>query len=299
MNTRSSHRLAGVLAAAALSGFAAAGTDTFTLFSGRIANPSGDQQFVAPVTAPYYHENSLITTDVRAWYAYHKFNSDSILGPDSNASDYAVQVRLALTDRLQLVAYKDGFLDFDGAVVNSEGWNDVAAGLKWQFLRMDDAQLFAALGGGYEFNWGESRALQNDGEARIWASLDKGFDKFHAGLTLNYRITTSDEDRDNGNSDIFSWHARADYRLFDKFSPVVELNGYHIVSDSDTGLTLNGADVLNLGSTDADATITMGLGAEFRIEDNFSIRGAYEFPLADNDDSLFGTRITLSIVYGF
>ncbi|MFN7020160.1 MAG: hypothetical protein ACK4WH_02375 [Phycisphaerales bacterium] len=298
MNVRRLQRLALGLAAG-LAAQAAAQPTTFTLFSGRIDNPSGDQQFVAPVTAPYYHENSLITTDVRAWYAYHKFNSDSILGPDSNASVYAVQVRLALTDRLQLVAYKDGFLDFDGSVVDTEGWNDVAAGLKWQFLRMDDAQLFAALGGGYEFNWGESRALQNDSEVRLWASIDKGFDKFHCGLTLNYRIAVSDDDRDNGNSDIFSWHARADYRLFEHFSPVVELNGYHIVSDSDFGLPLNGADVLNFGSDGADATITMGVGGEFRVGEAVHIRGAYEFPLADNDDSLFGTRLTFSLVWGF
>ncbi|MGB0767620.1 MAG: pyridoxine 5'-phosphate synthase, partial [Phycisphaeraceae bacterium] len=32
-----------------------------------------EQQFVAPVTSPFYHENSFITSDVRAYYVYHKF----------------------------------------------------------------------------------------------------------------------------------------------------------------------------------------------------------------------------------
>lgn len=278
---------------------AARGADTFTLLGDNIQRLTGDDQLVAPVTSPYYHENSLITSDVRAWYIHHSFNGDSILGSDATADAFAVQLRIALTESLQLVAYKDGYVDFNGDVVDSEGWNDVAAGLKWQFYKDAEANLYAAVGAGYEFSFGESRALQNDSEARVWASVDKGFGKFHTGLTLNGRFTTSDEDRDNGNSNIISWHARADYRLAEEFSPVVEVNGYHILDDSDTGLPLNGADVVNFGATNADPTITAGLGVEFRAGENTAIRGAYEVPLVDDDSSLFGTRFTFSIVYSF
>jgi hypothetical protein len=281
----------------ALAGTSAALADVQPLFGGTLKPLAGDDQFVAPVTSPYYNENSMISTDVRGWYVYHKFNSEA-LGADTNAVDYAVQVRIALTDSLQLVAYKDGFLDFDGAV-SSEGWNDLAAGIKWQFLRDDENHLFAAAGAGYEFKTGESDALQNDSEMRLWVSVDKGFGKFHAGATLNYRIATSGEDDDNGNSDVLTWHLRGDYRLTDVFSPVIELNGYHIINDSDTGVALNGADVLNLGATDADDTITVGLGCEFRCGNNTALRAAYELPLTDNDSDLFGTRLTFSIVYTF
>lgn len=264
---------------------------------GTLANPTGDNQFVAPVTSPYYNENSFITNDVRAWFVYHKFNADA-LGADTNATDYAVQVRVALMDRLQLVAYKDGYLDIDGSLA-TEGWNDIAAGLKYQFLHDDQDHLYAAAGAGYEFKTGESRALQNDSEVRVWGSIDKGFEKFHTGATLNYRFSTSGDNDDNGNSDILSWHLRADYRLTDKISPVVEINGYHIMSDSSTGVALNGADVLNLGATDAGATISAGLGVEFRVDDAISVRAAYEVPLTDDNQSLFGTRLTFSLVYAF
>lgn len=272
---------------------------TFTLFGDPPKVISGDDKFVAPVTAPYYSESSFITSDVRLWYAHHSFNGDSILGSDASANDYAAQLRLALTDRLQFVAYKDGYLDFDGSVVNSEGWNDIGAGLKLQWFRDDEIKLYSALGGGYEFNWGESRALQNDGEARLWASLDKGFGKFHAGVTLNYRLATSDDDRDNGNSDMFTWHLRADYRLTEYLSPVVEFNGYHITNGTDAGLPLNGADVVNFGSGGADATVTAGLGVELRVNDRLAVRGAYELPLTNNDESLFGDRLTFSLIFEF
>ena len=282
----------------AVAGLAAsASADVQPLFGGVLKVMTGDDQFVAPVTSPYYNENSMIGTDIRAWYVHHKFNDDA-LGSDTSATDYALQVRVALTDSLQLVAYKDGYLDVDGAV-NTEGWNDLAAGLKWQFLRDDESHLYAAAGIGYEFRTGESRALQNDSELRLWVSVDKGFGKFHIGGTVNYRVATSDNNDDNGNSDVLTWHLRADYRLSDVFSPVVELNGYHIVSDSDTGLALNGADVLNLGATDADGTVTAGIGGEFRCGDGVALRAAYEVPLTDNNSDLFGTRLTFSIIYSF
>jgi hypothetical protein len=275
----------------------ASGQGMAPLFGGELNNPTGDQAFVAPVTSPYYNENSFIVSDARAWFVYHKFNAES-LGADTNATVAALQIRVALTDRLQLVAYKDGYLDIDGGPA-TEGWNDVAAGLKYQFLHDSENQMYAAAGLGYEFRTGESRALQNDSEARGWVSVDKGWDKFHAGATLNYRMSTSDENDDNGNSDVVSWHARADYRLTDYFSPVAEVNGYHVITDSGTGVALNGADVLNLGATDADATVTAALGVEFRTGPDIAIRFAYEVPLTTNDSDLFGSRITFSIVYPF
>jgi hypothetical protein len=286
------------VAALVLAAGAASAQGIGALFSDApLNNPTGDNQFVAPVTSPYYNENSLVTNDVRAWFVYHKFNPGA-LGADANATDYAVQVRVALLDRLQFVAYKDGYLDFDGAV-NTEGWNDLAAGLKYQFVHDDEQHLYAAAGAGYEVRTGESDALQNDSEIRAWGSVDKGWDKFHAGATLNYRMSTSGDTDDNGNSDILSWHVRADYRLTEYFSPVAEINGYHIISDSASGIALNGADVLNLGATNADASITAGLGAEFRAGPDIAVRAAYEVPLTSNNSNLFGTRLTLSLVYSF
>jgi hypothetical protein len=280
-------------------GMAAPEASTFTLFGTPALKLSGEKAFVAPVTSPYWNENSLITTDVRGWYAFHKFNSDTPLGSDSNASVYALQLRLALTHNLQFVAYKDGYVDFDGSVISSEGTNDIGAGLKWQWLRLEAEQLYAAVGAGYELRFGESRALQNDAEARVWASVDKGFGPLHLGATINGRYSTSGKNSDNGNSHMLSWHLRADYRVSEIFSPVVEFNGYHIISEGDAGLPLNGADVANFGGKDADATITGAVGAELRAGANTAIRAAYELPVTDNEDSLFGTRLTFSIIYSF
>lgn len=87
-----------------------------------------EQRFVHPITVPYFHEDSFVTSDIRAWLIHHDFPSDNIGG--GHASVYAAQLRLALTDEIQFVAYKDGYAIFDSGAVNDEGWMDAAAGVK-------------------------------------------------------------------------------------------------------------------------------------------------------------------------
>ena len=149
MFTRSA--LTAVLTAAA--GLAASAQHAdFVLFGE--PNPEADQvaperQHVHPVTAGFYHEDSFVTSDIRAWYLYHDFpKSTAISG--GNVQAYAVQVRVALTDQLQFVAYKDGYANFEAGLLQDDGFLDVAAGLKWNFLQDWENDLHAAVGIGYE-----------------------------------------------------------------------------------------------------------------------------------------------------
>lgn len=255
-----------------------------------------EHRFVHPLTSPYYHENSFVTSDLRAWFLYHEFPSDQLIGGGS-AATAALQFRMAITEWLQLVAYKDGYIDFDTPLVDHDGMTDVAAGLKWAFLRDWENQWFAAVGLGYEFAIGDPGVLQNDDEFRLWVSMDKGWNRFHLGTTLNYFIADG-EDLDLGNSDRFSWHLHADYRLTDWFSPVVELNGHHILNAGTSPLPFHGLDVVNLGQGEDDAAVSLGLGGEIRPAEDWAFRGAFEVPLTDEED-LWGWRATFSIVYEF
>ncbi len=241
-------RVAVLATFAAVSG-AAAQSANFTLFGK--ANPDGvalpdERKAVAPISAPYYHEDSFITTDVRGWFAYHSFPQEGPLGGGSGR-DYAVELRLALTDRLQLVANKDGYLDLDSGLVKESGWNDVAAGLKYALIQDYKNDFHVAVGLGYQFAVGDPSVLQNDQEARGWVSVNKGFDKLHLGATLNYLKFTGSEDA-LGSSDRITYHLHADYWINKWFSPVIELNGYHCTDrGSNDPLPFSGADLANLG----------------------------------------------------
>ena len=271
----------------------------FVLFgepSARASDVPAEQLHVHPLTSPYFHEDSFVTTDVRVWFIYHDFPKSSAIGGGS-AKIYAVQARVALTDRLQLVAYKDGYTDWDAGIVKDEGANDIAAGLKWNFIQDWDNQFHAAIGAGYELSTGDSDTLHDDDQWRFWASANKGLDRLHLGGTFNVFLS-DDQNQGLGNSDTISWHAHADYRLCDVFSPVVELNGYHTLDEGAAPLPFSGLDVVNLGGGKSEDVVTVGIGGEVRALDGVAMRAAYETPLTDNDD-LFGYRWTMSLVLSF
>lgn len=260
------------------------------------ATQTEEQRFVHPVTGPYFHEDSFVTTDLRLWYAYHEFDDKPL---DGHADVAAAQIRIALTDELQLVAYKDGYTWINSkAIGNSDGWNDIAAGVKWNFIHDWKDQFHAAVGAGYQLPWGESKVLGNKEELRLWASANKGFDKLHLGGTINYFFGTGGAEGPAGKGDHLSWHLHADYYLCKAFSPVVELNGYHVTRNHDKALPIQGADVTNLGGTLSDVIITGAIGGEFRVAKNVALRAAWEKDLVGHQN-IFDWRVTASAVFSF
>lgn len=286
-----------IAAALALAGAALGQHAQLVLFGD--PNPAGvglppEQLAVHPVSSPYYHEDAFITSDVRAWFVYHDFPTDIALA-GGEAYTPAVQVRLALLPELQFVAYKDGWLFVDTPALEDDGLVDVAAGLKYAVIQDFESQFHWAIGAGYEVAVGDKDVLQDDDEFRVWTSVNKGFDALHLGGTFN-AFFAPDHAKDNG--DRISWHLHADYHVNEWFSPVVEVNGYHMIDSGTSPFAFHGADVLNLGTGEGDPVITAAPGAEFRIFEGLGLRGAVEFPLTDNTD-IFGWRITTSIVYSF
>jgi hypothetical protein len=139
-------------------------------------NPAGtalpaERTAVHPVTAPYFNEDAFVTSDLRAWYVQHEFGST--LG--GSASVAALQIRVALTEDIQFVAYKDGFVDFKDNAIDDSGMNDLAAGIKWAFLQDWESDMHAAVGIGYELGIGDEEVLQDDDEVRVWASYNNGW----------------------------------------------------------------------------------------------------------------------------
>jgi hypothetical protein len=251
---------------------------------------------VHPLTAPYANSDAFVTTDLRPWFIYHDFPTTSPIDGGS-AKVVALQARLALTNELQLVAYKDGYADFDTGLIDEEGIKDIAGGLKWKFFEDWEHQLHAAGGVGYEAKTGDSRVLGNDDQWRLWTSVNKGFDRLHLGATGNLFLKAGDEDT-FGDSDQVTWHLHGDYRVNEWFSPVVEVNGYHIINEGTAALPFQGVDVANLGGGKGEDVITAGFGSEIRAAEDVAFRAAYETPLTENED-LFGYRWTFSAVWSF
>lgn len=283
----------------AMGSLANAEAEGFVLFGDNVAKPALEQKAVRPISAPYFHEDSFVTTDLRAWYLVHEIANDTIGG---EVTVTALQARLALTESLQLVAYKDGYTNFkstdlDGPV--SDGWNDIGAGIKWAFIQDWEKQFHAAAGIGYEFGWGDEKVIQDTDELRLWLSANKGFDKLHLGATVNYIIADNHKDGLAGNADILTVHLHADYYLTEWLSPVVEVNGYYVQDEGAGTQEFSGVDAVSVAGGESADTITGVLGLELRpFCENSAIRVAYETQLND-DTSLFGDRWTFSAIYEF
>jgi predicted porin len=257
---------------------------------------TGDDIWVHPITGPYWNEDSFLGNDVRVVVAHHSFPG-AIFG-GGTADVYAAQLRLNLAPKLQLVAYKDGYMEIDTVGYKNDGWNDIAAGLKYAFLHDDANKLYSAVGVGYEFASGDDNVLQDDDEIRVWWSINKGFGRFHVGATVNYFIATDNGNDAFGDSDHLSWHIHADYQLNKWISPVIEVNGYHVTDEGSPVTPFSGADVLNLGGNSSESLITGAVGIELRPTERISVRAAYERAITD-DTSLFGHRWTFSTVFEF
>lgn len=286
-----------ILSLTALAVGAASAQGGFVLFGESGHAPAPEERFVRPLTAPYFHEDSFVTTDLRAWYVQHHFGSDTIGG---EVEVFALQVRVALTESLQLVAYKDGYTRFsDTALGEPDGWNDIGAGLKWAFIQDWENQFHMAAGIGYEFSWGDDEILQDTDELRFWLSANKGFGRLHLGATVNYIVASDNGEGAMGNADLITVHLHADYRVNDWFSPVVELNGFFVTDEGAAGGAFSGVDAVSIGGGEDEDTITGAIGAELRpLGDELGLRIAYETELSDNT-TLFGHRWTLSAVYEF
>src|SRR5690242_2810036 len=87
---------------------------------------------ISPVANPLFFEAPQIQSEVRPLFVQHNIDNNFITG-GGEVRVYAVQLRYALTERLALIATKDGYIEFkpNTALPHKNGWADLAAGLKY------------------------------------------------------------------------------------------------------------------------------------------------------------------------
>ena len=261
----------------------------------------GDRHFrdvPRPVSMPLYFEDPFINTDLRLLYIWHGIPGGSQLR-GGEVQVFAAQIRVALTERLQLIATKDGYSKVHtGITPDSDGWNDFAVGLKYALL-VDHAEDFI-LSAGMRWEWdnGHAFALQgNGGEISPFISFAKQTCGWNFMGALNYRLPTN---RNDGSQSI-TWHLHADYELFPDFFPLVEFNGIHWVSDGDRlPLSVEYLDVGNIGSAGVAGRdfFSAALGFRWKVHENISLGAAWEFPLESPDENIESNRVTVNVVIG-
>ena len=297
-------RLAETLAAAALlAGPLASAAET----------PAGSwlDNAISPVVNPVYFEDPRITSEARPIFMEHflpdtfQFKGGSApLGGDLRL--YALQLRFALSDRLAVIATKDGYIEFrpDHTLAHGYGWADLAAGLKYALVDDREHQFILTPGFTIAVPTGSTDVMQGrgSGEWNLFVSTEKGWDKFHATANVGFRIPNDF----SAQTAQLHYSLQFDYYVHRYFIPFIALNGYTVLSEGEhrllNAVPLNAEmyDLINFGSTDAQGTtqLTFGGGVRSRILPKLDLGAAYEIGIVD-PKGIFDARVTADLIWRF
>jgi hypothetical protein len=276
--------------------------DPEILWPGFLNGLRGFEHFHNPIGNPLYFEPPTNETMARFIYIHHDFPDDSQVG-GGTLDIAALQIRLAITERISFIAVKDGYswLDAD-AVPDQEGWNDIAVGMKYTFFADQEMDLLAAFGSRIEFDSGEESILQGDDtELAPFLSVAKGLDRLHTIAAVTGRIPVGDNSDDYNN--ILQWDLHVDYdvapEVLPGLAPVIEVHGLHYLSDGEhLPLNVGGLDYANFGSTNVEDSVVVWLeaGARWELSPHASVGVVYGYPLTNRDADIFGDRVTLDFI---
>ena len=265
-------------------------------------------RYVPPLTNPVFNETPYITTEARGIYLYNEIpgGSDFVTG-GGNIHLGALQLRVALTERLGFIATKDGYADanFDNVLDDENGFANIAFGLKYAIISDPASESIVTAGLRYEIPIADLETggieLQGDGDGFlnpfVTGATTFGDLGLQASLGANIAL---DGDADTS---ILHYSLHADYEVFDGFFPLIEINGFTPIDHGDrlTGALgkLDGVDLLNFGSDDRGTTVTLGGGFRYRFTDNVQIGLGAETPLTDKEDTIMDYRIYADLVLSF
>ncbi len=274
--------------------------------TGTRSNTSLRETFVDPVGNPLYFETPIIDTSAKFLYLWHDIPSQSQLG-GGQLNVYALQLRIALTDRFALIATKDGWTEFNAGIIpRDSGWNDFSIGAKYALI-VDDANDFILTAGmRWEWHQGNRGIFQGgdsgDNELSPFVSFAKQWNDINFIGNVTARLPM---DLNDGNA-ILSWDLHMDFEPFPEtmpgFHPLVEVHALHYLTNADaTPLSVGGLDYTNIGASDvAGNSVFWGdLGFRYVLTPNVSLGFAYGFPISNPSNSIFNQRVTADLIFRF
>ncbi len=296
------------LATAAATALLAAGAGDAAALELRGSMAEGHDRYVPAVSNPVFNESPYITTEARAIYIHQEIPDDFVTG-GGDIELVALQLRVALTERLAFIATKDGWADlhFKGVLDDESGFANLAAGFKYAVLSMPDCDSIVSLGVRYEIPTG---SLETDGPKGSGIHVDiqgqgDGFiDVFATGATalgdLGVQANVGTNLAiDNDDSSMLHYSVHFDYGVVDRFYPMIDVNGYTTIDEGRRLGAINpdfeGSDLVNFGTTNSGTVVTMAWGGRIVITDNVMFGAAFELPLTNRED-LIDWRVTTDLI---
>jgi len=268
----------------------------------------GFDRYVPPMTMFTLNETPFITTEVKPIYVYHQIPDGFVTGGGTvNAG--AIQARLAVNDRLGIIATTDGYadIDFESVLPDADGFLNLAAGAKYAIISDPAEGQIVTVGLRYEAPVGNVDTAGIDltgGGAGYLDGFVTGAKLFEGGFQIQGSAGLKWGISDDNWSFVHA-HAQMNYEVAPGVYPLIEANAIIPVDGGDRlpGANLTGADVFDIGASDPDNIFTLAAGLRVRAHDNVILGTAVEGNLldigSDSATSVYGWRITTDVTIHF
>lgn len=250
--------------------------------------------FISPMTNPVFFEDPRQLTEVRGIFLQHKV---PLAAGGGDVQLYAAQARARITERLSIIATKDGYIVSQNPII-ADGWADVAAGLKYTLYSNAATQRLLSGGLTYEIPAGTPRTLQGNGDSEFHLFLSGGAEIMEYGHVVSgsgFRLPADCAVE----SQMWYWSNHFDYQVLQNWYLLTEYNWYHWMKSGDnTALAgVEGGDLFNFGSTGVAGNdiVTGAFGAKYKPNRHVEIGVAWELPLTERRDIL-ENRLTVDAI---
>jgi hypothetical protein len=278
--------------------------------------------FEKPIVAPYLFEDPFITTNAVPYVLWHDFPEQSVFDGGALYAA-AVQLRVALTDRVALLATKDGYLwnrNGNPLLEDSQGFLNIAAGVKVRLWQDRDAGRIVSGVLRVEAPTGSSDQYQGHGDGMAVPSLSGAMRTGPVRWIGDLGAQIPFDGRELSSSLFYHVYAGLDVTPYAQ--PFVQLSGLRWLESGDGSLPIRlkhggeldldtvqnvlatgafeGADVMNLGSPQVDGLdlITAAIGVHVPFGDHVTLSVAYERPITE-PKGIFQQRVTTALVLEF
>ena len=261
--------------------------------------------FISPMVNFVFFEDPRTVSELRPVFVSHKVPTTIGNGVPAGGSIQllAMQFRIALSERLSLIATKDGYIfdNTDNALDDllDSGWADVSVGLKYNLLRDTCRGKLASVGATYEIPLGSDSALQSVGDGEFHFFLTAGQrilnGNGHLLSAVGYRLPADDKVQ----TAAIHWSNHIDLMLTDSLYLFTEVAWWHWTDDAANGAALGvaGQDLFNLSVSDVAGNnlVTQNVGVRYKPRTNVETGLAYEFPLTGFKD-VIENRVMVDLI---
>jgi len=247
--------------------------------------------FISPISNPVFFEDPRTLTEAKFIFLNHQLPS-SVGG--NNVQLYALQLRAALTDRLSIIATKDGYIVSENSV-EGDGWANLSAGLKYNLYKDAAAQQILSVGATFQIPTGTPAALQGNGDGEFDLFATGGLrigECWHLISASGFRLACDPNDQ----TDSWYWSNHIDRKLTAwGLYGLYEVNWYHWLRSGPNALPIDGLDLLNLGAKGVAGqnVVTNAVGLKWSPSIAQEIGIAFEFPLTSDRD-LMANRLNFN-----